>query len=229
LASILSKKISVDSKYVLIDIPYGKSAKVSKRKAEKLKIKFLNLSKKFNIQTKVVLTTSKGPIGNGIGSNLEMIDILKVLRNKEDAPKDLKEKSLMLAGEIFEMTGNAKKGKGIEKARTILELGMAYEKFSQIIKAQNGKIKKLKPGKYYFTTHAKKTGKIKFIDNKLINNLARNAGCPEDKAAGIYLYKKQGQKIIKGEKLLTIYTTSEEKLKHAEKFFNKHKKEIILY
>jgi len=164
LASILSKKISVDSEYVLIDIPYGKSAKVTRRRAEKLKIKFLNLAKKFNLKMKVVLTTTKGPIGNGVGSNLEMMDILKVLRNQENAPKDLKEKSLMLAGEILEMTGNTKKNKGIEKARTTLELGIAYEKFNQIIKAQGGKIKNLEPGKYYYTTHATKTQKIKFID-----------------------------------------------------------------
>ena len=31
------------------------------------------------------------------------------------------------------------------------------------------------------------------MDNKLINRLARHAGCPEDKAAGIYIHKKKNQ------------------------------------
>jgi len=226
LASILSKKISVDSEYVLVDIPYGKSAKVNKRQAEKLKTKFLSLSKRFGLKTRVVLTHSDGPIGNGIGSNLEMIDILKILK-REEGPKDLEDKSVMLAGEILEMTGKAGRGKGIEKAKRILDMGMAFEKFNQILKAQKGKIKRLNPGKYSHNIFCKKSGKVKSINNKLINTLARNAGCPEDKAAGIYFHKKQGQKMSKGEKLLTIYAVSEEKLRHAIRFYERHKKQMF--
>jgi len=226
LASILSKKISVDSKYILIDIPYGKSAKVTKAKAEKLKYKFLAMGREFDLKLKVVLTNGKEPIGNGIGPVLEMNDVLKILKRK-DGPKDLEEKSIMLAGNLLEMTGKAKKGKGIELAKKILNSGLAYKKFKQIIKIQKGKIKKLRPGKYNYTIESKKTLKIKHLNNKLINALARQSGSPDDKAAGVYLYKKTNQVVKKKEKIMTIYAVSEEKLQHAKKFYQKNKKEMI--
>ncbi len=229
LASILSKKISVDSKYVLIDIPYGKSAKVTKRQAEKLKIKFLKLGKKFGLKIGVILTDGSQPIGNGVGPVLEMIDVIKVLQ-RQNPPKDLEEKSIMLAGKLLEMTGKVKKGNGIKLATQILYSGKALKKFEQIIKVQKGKVenfKKLKPGKYNHIIKTKRKTKIKHINNKLINSLARQLGCPEDKSAGIYLYKKANQTVEKGDKILTIYATSKEKLEHAKKFYNKNKKEIV--
>ena len=228
LASILSKKISVDSKYILIDIPYGKTAKVSKREAKNLKNKFLNLGRKFDLKLEVVLTDGKQPIGNGVGPVLEMQDILKVLKRK-DSPKDLENKSVMLAGKILEMVGKVKKGKGEKTAREILDSGKAFEKFQEIIKAQKGNIKKLKLGEYIYKIKSKRKSKIKSIDNKLINSLARSAGCPEDKSSGIYLYKKVGEAVEKKEIVLTVYATSKEKLKHAKKFYKKFKKQIITY
>jgi AMP phosphorylase len=226
LASILSKKISVDSEYVLIDIPFGKSAKVSKRQAEKLKTKFLYLGKKFDLKLGVVLTDGSSPIGKGVGPVLEMRDVMKVLRRDKDAPKDLEEKSIMLSGRILEMTKKARPGKGYEFAKQILDSGKAWIKFQEIIVAQQGKIKELNVGKYKYTVRAQKNGKIKHISNKLVNSLARAAGCPEDKAAGIYFYKKL-EKVKKGNKIFSVYATSKEKLEHAKRFFQKNKKKII--
>ena len=228
LASILSKKISVDSKYILIDIPFGKSAKVSKRQAEKLKMKFLHLGKKFGLKLEVVLTDGSHPIGRGVGPVLEMRDVIKVLRRDKDAPKDLEEKSVMLSGKILEMTEKARLGEGYKLARQILDSGKAWIKFQEIIRAQQGKIKKLTPGKYKYTIRAKKGCKIEHISNNLINSLARAAGCPEDKSAGIYFYKKL-ERVKKGDKIFSVYTTSEEKLGHAKRFYQKNKKEIIKF
>ena len=229
LASILSKKISVGSKYILIDIPYGKSAKVSRKVSLDLKKKFLSLGRKFNLKLDVVLTDGSQPIGNGVGPVLEMRDIISVLELNKEAPNDLREKSLMLAGKLLEMTNKAKKGQGKKLAKQILDSGEAYKKFKKIIEVQDGKIKPLKIGKHKYEIKAKNLGKIKHIDNKLINNLARKAGCPEDKAAGVYIYHKVNSSIKKSDKLLTVYATSKEKLKHAIKFYNEHKKEILKY
>ena len=225
LASILSKKISAGSKYILIDIPYGNSAKVSKNEAKKLKRAFIILSKKFNLNLKVLLTDGNEPIGNGIGPVLEMIDIIKVLTRK-DSPIDLEEKSLKLSAELLRLAG-----KDPKLAKEILDSGKAYKKFLEIIKAQKGninKLKKLQPN-FSFNIRTKSKRKIKHIDNKLINRLARHAGCPEDKAAGIYIHKKKNQIIKRGDKILTIFTTSKEKMKHAKIFYKKHEKKIIIF
>ena len=223
LASIMSKKLALGAKYILIDIPYGKTAKVSREKALKLGKKFEYLGKHFNKKLKVVLTKGDEPIGNGIGPVLEMIDLLKILKRSEDKPADLEKKSVFLAGEIFEMTGFAKKGEGINLAKQMLCSGKAFEKFREIIKAQKGNISGIKPAKFKKDIIMKRDGKIVEYDNKKINSLARTTGCPMDKSAGLYLYHHVGDKLKKGEKLLTIYSESNARLKEANDFFMSQK------
>jgi len=223
LASIMSKKLAVGSKYILIDIPYGKTAKVNKKKALHLKNKFEELGKYFKKKLKVVLTDGSQPIGNGIGPGLELRDLIKVLDPKEKGPKDLEDKSLFLSGEILEMTGKAKKGKGIEMAKTILYSGKAFEKFKQIVKAQKGKLQEIKSAKFEKNILAKNNCTIKEINNKKINSLARIAGCPVDKFSGLYLYFHKLDKIKKSEKILTIYSKSKSRLSQAIRFYKTEK------
>ena len=164
LASILSKKISVGSKYILIDIPYGKSAKVSLNQAKSLGEKFIQLGKKFNLKIQIIFTDGSEPIGHGIGPALEINDVIKVLR-RENPPSDLEEKSLLLSGKILELAGKAKKNSGIRIAREILESKKALKKFEQIVHAQKGKVVMQKTGKLSFNVHSDKKARIKHIDN----------------------------------------------------------------
>ncbi len=222
IASILAKKLAVGSKYVLIDIPYGKHAKVNLEKAKKLGKKFEQVARHFNLKIKVVLTDGSQPIGNGIGPVLEMWDVIKVLK-REESPKDLENKSVYLAGQILEMVGNAKKGKGEVLAREALDSGKALKKFEQIINLQGRKIGELKKAKFRKDIRAKESGLIGAIDNKSINLIGRILGCPADKGAGIYLHKHVSEELKKNELILTLYSESEKKLKEAIRFFNECK------
>lgn len=223
IASIMSKKLAVGSKYILIDIPYGKTAKVSRQHANKLKKKFEKLGKYFHKKLKVVITNGSQPIGNGVGPAMELQDIMNILDPSKEGPKDLRDKSLFLAGELLEMTKTFKKGTGIKMAEDILNSGKALQKFKEIIKAQGGKVVKLKEAKYKHTILAKSSGKIIEIDNKKTNSLARVAGCPADKFAGLYFHKKVGNKIKKGELLMTIYAESKPRLGEAINYYKRER------
>ena len=74
---------------------------------------------------------------------------------------------------------------------------------------------------------AKSSGKISAIDNKKIGLLARIAGCPMDKFSGLYIYHHLGGLIKKNEKLITIYSDSDAKLKEAIRFYNEQKPILI--
>jgi putative thymidine phosphorylase len=223
LASIMSKKLAVGSKYILIDLPYGKTAKVKKDHAFELKKQFEKLGRAFGVELECVLTDGSQPIGNGVGPVLEMIDIINILDPKEQGPRDLEEKSLFLAGKLFEMTGKSEKGKGKQMAREILYSGKAFIKFKEIIKAQKGDLNRLKGPKLKKNIIAPYNLKIKEMNNKKINNLARIAGCPVDKFAGLYLHGHVNSKIHKGEPILTIYSENRNRLKAAIKYYNKEK------
>ena len=212
LASIMSKKLAAGSKYILIDIPYGKQAKVTKQKALKLKEKFEKLGRHFKLKLKAILTNGSQPIGNGIGSVLEMRDVLEVLDPDKQGPKDLEKKSLMLAGEILELTKKAKSVKGHVLAKEILDSGKAFNKFKEIISAQGGKVVELGVAKYKKVIYSKKNGKILEIKNQALASLARFAGCPLDKYAGIYLHHHLGDKVNIGSRLITLYAESKSRL-----------------
>ena len=218
LASVMAKKHSVSANHVLIDIPMGKSVKARNRKeADHLKKMFELIGKKLGMNIRVIITDGSHPIGNGVGPLLEAEDVMAVLRNDPHAPLDLKEKSLMMAGLLLEMVCKCKKGEGLKKAREILESGQALTKMNEIIKAQ-GKQMKPELGKFHYPVQSKKRGKIVEIDNDIIAKVARVAGAPDDKGAGLYLSKKIYDKVDKGELLFTIYAESGSKLKLAKSF-----------
>lgn len=221
LASILAKKISVGAKYVLIDIPYGDGAKVNYEEALSLGKKFVEIGKHFNLKIKCSLNHVKEPLGNGIGPSLEIIDVIKILK-REDSCYLLEKRALELAGELLELAGKVQKGKGLEKAKEILESGKAFEKFKQIIIAQQGEIDGIPRAKYSLDLKSDFNGEIKFMDIKKINSMARILGCPMDKYSGIYLYKHLNDKVKNGEKIATLYSESEIELKEAANFFKKN-------
>ena len=227
LASILAKKLSVGSTHVLIDIPYGNGAKVSKERAGRLSKMFVLLGKKLGLKVKTVITYGAELVGNGVGPILEMKDVLRVLK-QDNSPIDLENKSILLAGNLLEMVGKAKKGQGIAKAKEILYSKEAYKKFCEIISAQGGDPKTwLQEAKFSHSIISKHDGIIKEISNPKINYLARVLGSPIDKASGIYIYKHVGEYIEEGEKIATLFSESSVKLKEAIKFFKKNKPIVI--
>jgi len=217
LASIMAKKYSVSSTHILIDIPTGEGSKVkNKFEAMHLKKNFEAIGKKLRKHIKVLLTDGTQPVGNGIGPALEARDILWLLKRDPRRPLDLEKKCIMMASEIFRMV-RIKNGR--KKALEILNSGKAYDKMVEIIKAQQGTLvnpDKIKIGKYKYDVTSNRSCIVKSIGNKLISRVARVAGAPDDKGAGVYLYKHTGSKVKKNDKLFTIYSESKEKLKYAK-------------
>ena len=232
IASILAKKISVNAQGVLLDIPYGKSAKVkSKSEAEKLAKRFEKISKILRLNLKAVITDGSQPIGRGIGPVLEAKDVISVLKQDDSRPLDLERKSLYLSSLLLEMSGKAGKGKGLETASQILKSGKAYEKFKDIIEAQHGSLdnldKRLHTAKFSFTINSSKSGKINEMDNKKLAAVARAVDCPIDKHAGLYLHVHLRDSVKKGSPLMTIYAETMEKIGFAKEIYEKL--EPILY
>ncbi len=218
LASIMAKKASVGATHVLIDIPVGKTVKVKDMtRATHLKERFEKIGEKLGMKMAVVITEGKEPIGQGIGPLLEMLDVLKVLKCEPDAPKDLREKSLFECETLLELTGKAAKGEGRKMAAEILDSGKALKVFQKMVKAQ-GKKKIPGLGKFHFNVPSDRDGKVTEIDNKILGHVARIAGAPKDKVAGLFIHKKLGSEVKKGDMLFTIYTSSPDRLKYALEF-----------
>ncbi|MDY6789286.1 MAG: AMP phosphorylase [Candidatus Nanohaloarchaea archaeon] len=214
IASVLSKKKSVGSNKVVIDIPYGEGSKVGDlNTAREMGEKFKKIGEKLDMQVECTITRGDQPIGKGIGPALECIDCLKVL--KGDGPKDLEVKSVRLANILLEMCGEN------SKALHMIHSGKALEKLREIIEAQNGDAniepEDIEVGEHTMTVHAEEDGFVTHISNKQISKIASRAGAPKDKGAGVYLHKKKGERAEKGDKLMTIYADKPNKLADAER------------
>lgn len=206
IASILSKKVAAGSTHLLIDIPVGPSAKVrSQSHALKLRKLFEYVGDRMGLNVEVVITDGREPIGRGIGPVLEARDVMQILENDPEAPRDLREKSLQLAGRILEFDPDVRGGEGYKLAANILDSGRALEKMQAIIQAQGANTTQFIPGKLKHEVIAPKAGVITAIDNFKMAYIARLAGAPMDKEAGVDLHKKVGDKVNKGDVLYTLH------------------------
>jgi len=127
------------------------------------------------------------------------------------------EKSLSIAGILFEMTGIATDG--YRYAKKIFESGKTLEKFKEIIAAQGGdenvKSDDIPVGDKVYSLKATVEGAVVAVNNQSIVKIARAAGAPKDKGAGVYVHKKRGEIVKAGETLLTIYAEKDWKLDNA--------------
>lgn len=120
--------------------------------------------------------------------------MLAVLRNQKEAPLDLKEKSLMIAGVLLELSGKVEKGKGSTEAKKILENGTAYAKFMAICIAQGG-FTEPKFAAHKIEIKSEVAGTVTAIDNRKLAKIAKFAGAPNCPSAGIYFNAPIGTKI----------------------------------
>jgi thymidine phosphorylase len=206
-ASIISKKLAAGSTHVLVDIPVGPTAKIRHGvDAQRLKKLFEFIGGNLGINLEVITTDGRQPIGRGIGPVLEARDVMKVLGNEKDAPQDLREKSLRLAGRVLEYDLNLRGGAGYARAKELLENGAALKTMQKIIEAQGPTLCKNQMGGLAKDILAERDGFVTDIDCLHFNRVGRLAGAPLDNGAGIDLFKKTGDRVEKGEPLYRIYS-----------------------
>lgn len=225
-ASILSKKIAAGSTHIIIDIPIGATAKVrTMAMANLLKCYLESIGKSLGVIVNAIFSDGSQPIGRGIGPSLEAEDVLAVLQNNKDAPEDLREHALMLAGSVIELSNPVVKGTGKKLATDILASGAAWRKFQNICHAQGGLFEPLR-APFTHVVRAKAAGKIISIHNRKIARLAKLAGAPRSKSAGVELLVKVGVNVHKDEPLFVIHSEFKGELNYAIDYLLSEKKLI---
>ena len=215
IASVLSKKIAAGSTDVVIDIPIGPTAKVrSKPEAQTLTDGLMAVSEQFGLRTRIVWSDGSQPVGRGIGPALEARDVLAVLRGDAEAPRDLREKALSLAAPLLELSARLPAGEARATATAILDDGRAWVKFQAICEAQGGMREPPGPA-HTRPILASHRGRVTEIDNRRLAKVAKLAGAPDDKAAGIELHVRLDDPVEPGMPLYTIHAEAPGELDYA--------------
>ena len=215
-ASILSKKIAAGSTHLVLDIPLGPTAKVRHMDgAQRLKKLFEYVARRSGMALEVVITDGRQPVGRGIGPALEARDVMQVLNNDPNAPIDLRNKALRLAGRVLEFDRDLRGGDGFGLARDILDSGRALAKMNAIVDAQ-GRRDELPPlARLTHEIAAPADGMVNAIDCERMARIARMAGAPKVKGAGVDLLKKLGDTVTSGEPMYRIYADTTAELEFA--------------
>ncbi|GAB3749996.1 thymidine phosphorylase family protein [Lysobacter olei] len=214
-ASVLSKKIAAGATHVLIDMPVGPTAKVrSDAAAANLTARLRGTAGALGLQLGVHRSDGIQPVGSGIGPALEARDVLKVLRNDTDAPVDLRDRALVLAGALLDLATTGFAGSGLERARAALDSGRALAKFLAICEAQGGF---REPARAPFTAEVTATGsgRIAAVDNRRLARIAKLAGAPGSPEAGLETALRIGDLVERGESLFTVHAQSRGELAYA--------------
>jgi thymidine phosphorylase len=215
IASVLSKKIAAGSTHLVIDLPVGPTAKVrSPEAAKSLSQGLSSIGETFGLRTIVIAGDGLQPIGRGIGPALEARDVLAVLKGEPDGPEDLRQRAITLTAALLDLAGAAPPGEGEAMATGALDSGRTWAKFQRICEAQGGmrvppKSRQQRP------IVAERAGHVHSIDNRRIARLAKLAGAPDDKAAGLDLHVRIGDSVVAGQPLCTVHADSPGELAYA--------------
>ena len=205
IASVLSKKIAAGSSHVVLDLPVGPTAKVRNEEAARdLADRLHEVASAFGLTTRCIFTDGSQPVGRGIGPALEAFDVLAVLQNQSDAPHDLTRRACLIAGAALELAGHCEAGHGAAIAQAALEDGRAWAKFQRICEAQGG-MRTPPRARLKRDWTAASSGRLEHINNRKLARLAKLAGAPDSKAAGVEMHVRLGQNIAAGQPLLTIH------------------------
>ncbi len=205
-ASILSKKWSAGSTHVVVDMPFGPRAKLkTAEEARELGRLFEVVGDGLGLTVQALATDGTRAIGRGIGPALEARDVLAVLGNQPGAPADLRDKALRFAACILSFDpAVGSEATGLDRARRLLASGAAADRFAAIMAAQGVRASAL-PAALTHVVRAAQAGTIADVDGWRIAGIARCAGAPADKTAGIDLQVEAGQQVAAGDALYTIH------------------------
>ena len=217
-ASVLSKKIAAGSTHVLLDLPVGPTAKIrTEKEAGDLGVHLEAVASQFGLKVRALQSDGSQPVGFGLGPALEARDVLAVLRRDRHAPEDLRARSVRLAGALLELGEAAAKGDGEMAAAEILDDGRALQKFMGICEAQGG-FREPPNAPLQHVVESPTAGSLSGIDNRRLARVAKLAGAPRSRSAGLDLHVKLGDRIERGQPLMTLHGESRGELEYALDF-----------
>ncbi|NRR26469.1 pyrimidine-nucleoside phosphorylase [Bacillus velezensis] len=221
-SSIMSKKIAAGADAIVLDVKTGAGAFMkTDEDAVNLAKAMVRIGNNVGRQTMAVISDMSQPLGFAIGNALEVQEAIDTLRG--EGPEDLNELVLTLGSQMVVL---AKKAETLEEARTklqeVMKNGKALEKFKEFLSNQGGDASvvdepsKLPQASYKIDVPAKEVGVVSEIVADEIGVAAMLLGAGRatkedeiDLAVGIMLRKKVGDKVEKGEPLVTLYANRE--------------------
>ena len=228
--SIMSKKLAAGADAIVLDVTTGSGAFMREYKdALRLGKIMVDIGLEFGKETVAVVSNMDEPLGFAIGNSLEVKEAIEVLKDK--GPEDLRNLCLVLGSHMLKLGGVVKNyEEGKNRLEKILKEGTAFNKFKEMVTAQDGNLKMIdEPELLPLAKHSTKikadiSGFVQKIDSRLVGESAMLLGAGREKkeskidlSVGIILKKKVGSKVKINEDLAEVFYNDSGKLKEVKK------------
>lgn len=218
-SSIMSKKLAIKNKALIIDLKVGKGAFMKDiNEARKLANLMKDIAVKHGRMCKIILSDMDCPIGYTVGNSLEVIEAVEVLAGKRKSSSYEITKSI--AVEVLGLLKNISKMEAERMVDETISSGKAFSKFKELVSLQHGNVSyiedtsKFKLSKIAVQVKAESSGYVyydalKFGEISLISGAGRERKEDSiDYGAGIYFNKTNGENVKKGDILFTVYSNN---------------------
>jgi pyrimidine-nucleoside phosphorylase len=236
-ASILSKKLAAGLDALVLDVKTGSGAFLRKQEdAEYLAALMVATAEAAGTRTVALMTDMGQPLGSAAGNWIELVESVELLSGKRpDQSEDLRELSLILAGWMIHLGGQADTPEaGFLRADAAMADGSALTVLMDMIEAQGGNLSVFedmasfhKPGATR-VVEAWETGYIASMDTTALGWAVQRTGAGREKAgepvdphAGIAFHARRGAYVEKGQPLATLYATNAGMLDEPEALLRK--------
>jgi thymidine phosphorylase len=216
-SSIMSKKIAEGTSALVLDVKVGSGAFMKTLdRAKELAQVLTQLGADAGVKTSALLTDMSTPLGRKVGNALEVEEAVEVLAG--GGSKDLIDITVALATEMLRLSGKT----DVDVAAALND-GRAMDKWNEMIRAQHGDpTAKMQVAKHEHVILAEVSGFVNELDALAVGTASWRLGAgrarkedPVQFGAGIVIHAKRGEKIEKGQPLLTLYTDESERFERA--------------
>lgn len=223
-SSIMSKKLALGAKNILIDVKVGSGALMkTEEDANKLSEYLIAIGESYNVNVRTIIGKMDTPLSFAIGNSLEICEAMNVLNGKKCPLYDA---VLELVANLYDMTYQSGLEEGYRQAKYSLESKKALNKFYEFIHAQGGSLRNVTVAQNKIKVRSKKDGFISKIDAYGAGALAAKLGASKQKlddkidyTVGIMLNKQVGDEVAVDDVLFTMYT-SDPKMQFSESDFD---------
>ena len=213
-SSIMSKKLALGSKNILIDVKVGKGALMKTIDDANTLCKYLEeIGDAYNRNVRTIIGNMDAPLSYAIGNSLEVCEAMNVLNGKRCPLYDA---CVEIVANLYDMTFSSGLEEGYKQARYVLESKKALNKFYEFVHAQGGSLRRVSVAKNKIKITANETGEVEKIDALKVGELAATLGASKkslddkiDYTVGIMLNVKIGDHVNIGDTLYTIYKNEE--------------------
>jgi thymidine phosphorylase len=219
-SSIMSKKIAEGTGALVLDVKVGSGAFMKTREdATELARTMVDLGTDAGVNTVALITDMSVPLGLTAGNALEVRESVEVLAG--GGPQDVVDLTVALADE---MTRAAGKDVGPDELRAALADGRAMDVWRRMISAQGGDADAPLPTAAETQTVVADTdGHLEHLDAMAVGMAAWRLGAgrarkedPVQAGAGVELHARPGDKVAKGQPLMTLHTDTPERFARAQ-------------